>query len=169
MGIIEDSIYKNYKKSLQEGNIDQAKLAVELASALREKIERLGFIDFSVKSDPAPINIGSFFNPFPYRYYPKQAVVVLNQSAINLTKTENKLFSIFSDNESHGVEIKIVSRQTIRQLLWPTKQITACLIRVTVRRLRLKIELDSSKPQMIINFYDKGYIFLGKRIADPEE
>lgn len=164
MGKIEDSILQNYRKSLKKGNVEQANLAVELAKELKIKIERCGFVDYESSKDQDSINLGYFFDPFPYRYDPDNGVIVINKSAINLTKKENRLFSLFSKNETHGTEIKIITKEMIRDSLWDKRVVTLSAIRILIKRLRNKIELNPRSPQVIINFYQKGYLFLGKRI-----
>ena len=167
MGNIEDSIYKNYRKAIEEGRLDQAKKSIEIARYLREKIELESFIDYSLELSTKTFIIENTFEPIPYRYYPDQGIVVIKKSAINLTSGENRLFYLFSANESSFDNTNIISRSELKKYMWgdnATKQ----AVRLAVKRLRDKIEPDKNNPQMIISVYNKGYIFIGKRISDTE-
>jgi DNA-binding winged helix-turn-helix (wHTH) protein len=170
MGKIEDAILENYKKSLQEGNLNQAKISVNLAKTLKELVENTGFIDFETENSTfkSPI-FGDFFHPFPYRYYPHEGVVVISNTAINLTKTENNLFYFFSQNETCGEMVKVITREQIREFLWAKRKVTRNAIRIIVKRLRIKIEPNPSSPQIILSYNRKGYIFVGKRVNEIEE
>jgi DNA-binding winged helix-turn-helix (wHTH) protein len=163
MGQIEETILANYQTALRQGDLDQAKRAIELASLLKSKIEADGFLDFSGQSTAVHPILGDIFSPFPYRYYPEDGIVILDKSAINLTDNENKLFSLLSDNESNGRQFNVISRKQIKQTLWPSKNVTNNAVRISVHRLRSKLEPIPDKPRYIINFNHKGYIFLGKR------
>ena len=121
MGLIEDSIFAIYRKALEEGDIKQAKKAVELASILKQKIENEGFVDRIVKNESIHSIPGSFFKPFPYRYYQEEGVIVFGNSAVSLTTIENRLFSLFASNESTGNNIRIITKKEIRQHLWANK------------------------------------------------
>jgi DNA-binding response OmpR family regulator len=165
MGIIEDSIFTIYKKALEEGNMDQAEKAVELMQNLREKVEIHGFQDYSLKDDMT-ISVGSFYNPFPYRFYEEESIVVLEKTAIRLTPLECKLFKLFTDNETSGIEVKPVAYKKIKEHLWEGKDVSSTALRLAIIRLRQKIELNPKYPQIIINFYKRGYLFLGKRVTE---
>jgi DNA-binding response OmpR family regulator len=163
MGIIEDSIFANYKKALEAGDLEQAQKAVNMAKELKTRVEMQGFIDYSKGKLSNNHAIGDFYDPFPYRYYPEDGIVVVNNSAVNLTKSENKLFYLFSKNETKGTEINIVTESVIKNFLWPEKKVTNNAVRIAVHRLRRKLEPDSEDPQILIGIYNKGYLFLGKR------
>ena len=163
MGKIEDVVFENYKTALENGNIIQAQRAVDIAKYLRAIIESDGFIDYqSVSTKSAPI--GNFFKPFPYRYYPQDSTIVIHKSTILLTKAENKLFSLLVQKESSEDSIKLISYEDIRRYLWGDKPVTKNAIKAIVRRLRLRVEIDPANPNILINHYGKGYIFLGKRL-----
>lgn len=164
MGIIEDSIFSIYKKALEEGNMDQATKAVELMQNLREKVEIHGFKDHAL-GHVSPL-IGTFFEPFPYRYSESESIVVINQSAILLTKKENKLFKLFSNNESQGSNITVVSHIQIHEHMWESETVSHNALRIAINRLRNKIEPIPEKPQILLNYYEKGYIFLGKNVGN---
>lgn len=168
MGIIEETIFANYKKALSEGNLDQAKKAVELAQILRTKIETEGFIDIDHLLSTDQASISSFFEPFPYRYDPFQAVVVFENSAISLTRLENKLFALLSENETRADNIKIISKEDLKNSLWGARVIGQTALKTLIKRIRQKIEPNPKKASIIINYYAKGYIFLGKRKFDSE-
>ncbi|KKQ42077.1 MAG: hypothetical protein US60_C0024G0006 [Microgenomates group bacterium GW2011_GWC1_37_8] len=168
MGIIEDNIFANYRKALEAGSLDQAKKAVDLARTLKEKIEQEGFLDYSYEDQINNYIPRKFFEPFPYRYYPKEGVVVVMNFAINLTAGENKLFNLLSSNESYAEKITIVNMENIKMYLWGNESISKNAVRIAIKRLRLKIEPDIKSPQMLISVYNKGYIFLGKRVFDEE-
>ncbi len=168
MGLIEESIFVVYRKALEEGDVDQAQKAVELASFLKQKVELEGFRDHNITTKvPSPI-AGSFFTPYPYRFYPEKGVVVIGNFAVTLTGKENKLFTLFSLNESSGKEIKIVTRFEIKNYLWGNMAISSNAIRIAIRRLREKLEITKDRPQILISVYGRGYIFLGKRVKDSE-
>jgi DNA-binding response OmpR family regulator len=170
VGKIEEAILENYKQSLQEGNLVQAKVSVNLAKTLKDLIEKDGFIDFESGHSSFKGTIhGDFFQPFPYRYYPNEGVVVVAKTAINLTNTENRLFYLLSQNETHGDIVKVVSREQIRAFLWNERRVTRNAIRILVKRLRTKIEPSPNLPQIILSYNKKGYIFVGKRVNESEQ
>ncbi len=166
MGQIEDTIYKNYKFALSEGNIDQAKKAVALAKELKNKTEIEGFLDYPSDNGVTIPIIGKLFEPFPYRYYEQEGVVVIGNSAIHLTNSENKLFYLFSQNETYADTIRLVTKDIIKNYLWQNAEVSYNSVRIAILRLRTKIEHDFKNPQLIIGIYARGYIFLGKRIYD---
>ena len=169
MGVIEDSIFANYKKALEEGNFDQARKAVSLIQELKKRIESGEFLDYSIDWSPGPTRRYESFNPFPYRYYPDQGIVVFGNSAIRLTPTENQLFGLFSENESSGNTIKVISKKAIMKCLWENKRVTQNALRIAILRLREKIEPDYKNPKVVIKSYARGYIFLGKREPDESQ
>jgi hypothetical protein len=164
MGIIEDTIFTVYREAIASGNMEQAEHAVDLVRKLREKIDVYGFDD--------PINpelerialAGTFFEPFPYRYEHENGIVVFRNTAILLTRTENHLFSLFAEFETQGTDIKPITHTAIKKHMWNEKKVTGNALRIAIKRIREKIELNKDNPQILINHYNHGYLFLGKRI-----
>lgn len=163
MGIIEDSIFAVYRKALEEGNMEQAQHTVDLVKLLRSKIDAEGFIDLETSVDSTPI-FGNFFEPYQYRYHEENNMVVIGQSAILLTKSENNFFKLLTENETQGTDMKPITHEMIRAHLWGEKKVTTNALRLSIKRIRAKIEPNPDKPKMFINFYQKGYLFLGKRV-----
>ena len=124
MGKIEDIIFDNYRNAIVEGNLHQAQKAVELAKILRSKIELEGFSDYPAEAKSPVIPQNSFFEPFIYKYYPENNYVLIDNAGIFLTPSENKLFYLFSANETAGNEFKIISKTMIRAHLWKDKKVT---------------------------------------------
>lgn len=170
MGKIEEAILENYKQALQSGNLTQAKVSVSLAKTLKELIENQGFIDFESEICTfRNIIHGDFFQPFPYRYSAADGVVVVQNSAVNLTQTENRLFFLLSQNETCGDSVKIVTREEIHSYIWSGRKVTRNAIRILVKRLRNKIEPNPINPQIILTYNKKGYIFVGKKLHEAEQ
>lgn len=168
MGIIEDSLFSVYRDALNRGDIEQAEHAVDIMKKLREKVDIYGFVDPQMNLVDQTQVLGSFFTPFPYRYYEAERMLVLEKTAIILTEAENKLFKLFTENETQGMDIKPITNEMIRSHIWGEDNITSNAIRLSIKRIRNKIEPDPSKPKVLINLYQKGYLFLGKRIFDEE-
>jgi DNA-binding winged helix-turn-helix (wHTH) protein len=164
MGKIEETIYENYKKSIFEGNYDQAKKAAELGHILKAKIDTEDFQDFDTLKVPISRFIGKYFNPFPYRYDEEQGIIELSTGVITLTGSENKLFSLFSANETKGKDVKIVTKRQISLFVWGEQRVGSTLIRISIMRLRKKIEPDAKNPQILLSIPRKGYIFLGNKV-----
>ncbi len=164
MGIIEDSIFSVYKDALTRGDMDQAEHAVDLVKRLREKVDIHGFLDPQHEVIVKTTIPGTFFEPFPYRYYEEESIVIIENTALLLTRAENKLFKLFSENETSGLDIKPITHQKIRTHLWENKSVTSNAIRLAVKRLRNKIDPDINSPRLILNLYQKGYVFFGKKI-----
>jgi DNA-binding response OmpR family regulator len=165
MGVIEDSIFAVYRKALESGDMEQASHAVDLVKLLREKIDVWGFQDHTL-SNPPETFAGTFFEPFPYRYYEHESIVVIEKSAILLTKSENRLFQLFSSNETQGTDVKVITRKMIREHLWDQNHKSYNALRLAILRLRNKIEPLPDKPRVLLNYYKQGYLFLGKRLFD---
>lgn len=163
MGKIEETIYENYKTAIINGNYDQARKAVELGKVLKDKIDNDSFIDYDSLKIPITKIIGKHFNPFPYKYDQIQGIIELASGAITLTETENRLFHLLSQNETKGKSIKIITRYQISRHLWG-KAVSASLVRLTIYRLRKKIEPDANNPQIILSLANKGYLFLGNKV-----
>ena len=65
--------------------------------------------------------------------------------------------------------IRIISSQDVKNHLWYGKKVTNNALKMAIRRIRLRIESDPKKPQMLINLYGKGYLFLGNNLAREEK
>lgn len=163
MGKLEDTIYENYRQAIAEGDFEQARMATELGKYLREYIDLKHFKDYNTLKVPASQIIGSYFNPFPYSYDPEKGVVKLDTSVITLTETENRLFYLFSKNETKGTDIKVVTKKEIANHLWGTDEYQKSALRLAIFRLRKKIEPDPNNPQILISLPPRGYIFLGNK------
>lgn len=164
MGKIEEVIYENYKRAILEQNFDQANKAVELGKILKIKIETDEFLDYDSLKVPTTKIIGKFFNPYPYKYYPIQGTVELASGVITLSSTENKLFSLFSQNETRGKQVKVVTKRQISTHMWGEPEVADNRIRINIFRLRKKIEPDFTNPQILINYPSGGYLFLGNKV-----
>lgn len=168
MGIIEDSLFSVYRDALNHGDIDQAEHAVDLMKKLREKVDIFGFKDPQQNSVDVTNTLGSFFIPFPYRYYESEHMIVLEKTAIILTNSENKLFKLLTENETQGMDLKPITNDMIKRHLWNEQIITSNAIRLSIKRIRDKIEPNPENPKVLINLYQKGYLFLGKRIVEED-
>jgi len=164
MGKIEDLIYENYKKAIAEGDFDQARRAVDLGKVLKTKVETENFIDYGSLKVPVSSVLGSHFNPLPYKYDPLQGLVELSSTSILLSEIENKLFLLFSQNETQGKLIKIVTKNQIARHLWGSEGYSSSAIRINILRLRKKIEPDLKNPQILLSVPSMGYVFLGNKI-----
>jgi DNA-binding winged helix-turn-helix (wHTH) protein len=164
MGTIEEIIFANYKKAMESGDFDQARKALELASVLKTKVEIEGFVDYQSLKAPASLMLGQFFNPFPYKYNYKDRIVELESTVIKLTNNENKLFALFSQNETSGTSIKVIYKKDIKNFLWRNKEVAPSAVRIAILRLRQKIEMNPKSPQIIISYQNSGYLFLGKKV-----
>lgn len=164
MGKLEDTIYENYRKALEQGDFDQAKKATELGRVIREYVDNNGFKDYSGMKMPASQILGKFFNPLPYTYSPERGTITLDSSVITLTDSENKLFYLFSQNETKGKDIKVITKQQICEHMWDGQPNKPSALRIAIYRLRKKIEPDPDNPQILINLPPKGYIFLGNKL-----
>ncbi len=164
MGKIEEVIYENYKKAIIDGDYDQAKRATELGKILKAKIEAENFVDYDTLKVPVTKIIGKYFNPFPYKYHQMQGVIELASGAVTLTEQENKLFSLFSQNETQGKSIRVVTKKHIASYMWGEEQVISSLVRINIYRLRNKIEPDPKQPQILISLPSRGYLFLGNKV-----
>lgn len=161
MGKIDQAIYQNYQLALKKGNVSQAKKAVELARYFKRLVEQAGFIDYKAKK----IHYNySFQKPITYKYYPTTRYLFINNYQISLTKSESSLFELFLANESSLDRILLVDDKMIKTHLWPNKNVSPQAIRVAIKRLKNKIEQDTSLPELFQNIYSKGYIFWAKRV-----
>lgn len=164
MGKIEDIIFQNYKRALSDGNLDQARKALELATNLKDKVDNHAFIDYDSLKVPTSMVLGQFFNPLPYKYFREKGIVELSTSVIHLTTGENRLFSLFADNQSRGKQICIVTKRQIALHMWGKPQTSSSAIRIAIHRLRCKIEMDPKNPQVLISLSGSGYAFLGNEV-----
>ncbi len=165
MGKIEESIVENYKKALREGDVLQAQKSVELARTVRGLIEEDSYKDYEIAPTTASFEIGTVFNPLPYKYDKDNGIVVIRNSAISLTVSENKLLSLLSQNETFEDNIKIIKKEEIKYYMWPDKKVTDNAVRIVIKRLRKKIESNPLNPQVLLNYNKKGYVFVAKLIS----
>lgn len=163
MGIIEDTIFTVYKDALTRGDMNQAEHAVDLVKQLRSKIDIHGFLDPTDEAFQRTNIMGTFFEPFPYRYLEEESVVVFNNSAILLTSSENKLFKLLSSCETNGTDIQLITHDMIKNHMWE-KPVTSNALRIAIKRIRSKIEPQENNPRILINYYNQGYLFLGKQL-----
>jgi hypothetical protein len=166
MGIIEDTIFTVYREAVAKGAMDQAEHAVDLVRKLREKIDVHGFDDPINPDLPRIALHGNFFEPFPYRFNYETGIVVFRNTAILLTKTESHLFHLFTQYETQGLTIRLITHEMITKHMWNDKKVTGNALRIAIKRIREKIELDKNNPQVLVNHYDRGYLFLGKQLQD---
>jgi len=54
----------------------------------------------------------------------------------------------------------------IKKHLWNEEETTSNALRLAIKRIRAKLEQNPEKPKILINFYQKGYLFLGRRSED---
>lgn len=165
MGKIEESILDNYKKALIQGDVLQAKRAVELAHNLKSLIENESFTDYEVSAQSASIIVGSSFTPIPYKFDPENGIIVIRNMAISLTDSESKLLSLLTQNETYEDNIKIIKKEEIKYYMWPNTKVTDNAVRIIIKRLRGKIEANPLYPQIILNYNKKGYVFVAKMIS----
>ena len=165
MGKIEEVILENYRSAIKEGDYDQAKMAVELATQLKNKIDTNGFKDYDSLKLPNAMVLGEFFTPLSYIYDSEAGVVELEGSSIILSKSENKLFKVLEENRSFGKNINIVTKNMLSRLVWDKEKVSNNLIRIAIHRLRKKIEVEPNSPQILLSIPGKGYIFLGNRTS----
>lgn len=165
MGKIEDTIYENYRQAIADGDFEQAKKAAEFGQILQSFIESNNFRDYHTHKVPTSKLMGKFFSPFSYKYDPERGIVELDSSVISLTASENKLFYLFSMNESKGKDIKVVSALQICKYMWGGN-VNQGALRIAIYRLRKKIEPDANNPQVILSFPSKGYVFLGNKVSE---
>lgn len=166
MGKIEESIYENYRQAISNGDFLQAKKAAQLGQIFKTFANEYSFFDFNSYKVPTSQIIGRYFNPFPYTYDPASGTIELETSVITLTEAENKLFYLFSLNETKGKKIKIISKNAIYSHMWGEIKPKKGALRIAIHRLRKKIEPDPLHPQIIISLPPRGYIFLGNKINE---
>lgn len=82
--------------------------------------------------------------------------VWIGDEEINLTEIEYKILCLMIQNPQ-----KIFSIQNLYESLWgePFVYTSANTVMVHIRKLRIKIEADPQKPQIIQTVWGKGYRF----------
>jgi DNA-binding response OmpR family regulator len=77
-------------------------------------------------------------------------------SPVSLTKKEFDLLALLMENPDQAMD-----RETIRNVLWPDRQIYAWsrTIDVHIQHLRAKIESDPARPRHIVTVQGVGYMF----------
>ena len=82
-----------------------------------------------------------------------------NGTAVELSKTEQKLLRVLVENRGHAV-----SRSTLVDRVWTdgAEFVEENALSVTVKRLRSKLENDPSKPEYLKTVYGIGYIWAVK-------
>lgn len=163
MGKIEDTIFENYKKAISQGNLEQAKRALNLASELKKLIDFEGFIDYLNPNHTAPIPSNRVFTPFYYKYNSINATILTNNRSILLTPLENKLFYLFDRKTTAKNENNIVLTKSEIKISLSGQYMSNGSIRIAILRLRTKLGDKPKDPNIIVNFYNTGYIFTGKR------
>lgn len=78
----------------------------------------------------------------------------VGDTPVHLTPTETKLLYILLHNAGH-----VVSSSYLLQRLWPLEEAYEDKLRVHVRRLREKLELDPGSPTYILTERGSGYRF----------
>ena len=76
--------------------------------------------------------------------------------SIDLSKTEQRILYILVCNES-----QIITRERLLEWVWPdgSEYVEDNALSVGIRRLRDKLEDESSKPKCIKTIYGKGYVW----------
>lgn len=82
-----------------------------------------------------------------------------NGTAVELSKTEQKLLRVLVENRGHAV-----SRSTLVDRVWTdgAEFVEENALSVTVKRLRSKLETDPSKPEYLKTVYGIGYTWAVK-------
>lgn len=82
-----------------------------------------------------------------------------NNHLIELSKTEQKLLYLFVTNPN-----KTLTREMMLERIWSdgAEYVEDNALSVTIRRLRDKLEEDSSKPEYIKTVYGKGYVWVSQ-------
>lgn len=82
-----------------------------------------------------------------------------NNKPIELSKTEQKLLYLFVSNPN-----KTLSRDMMLERIWAdgAEYVEDNALSVTIRRLRDKLEDDSSKPNYIKTVFGKGYVWVNE-------
>lgn len=79
-----------------------------------------------------------------------------NSASIELSKTEQRILYLLISNPN-----LIITRERLLEWVWPegTEYVEDNALSVAIRRLRDKLEDDSSNPQYIKTVYGKGYMW----------
>ena len=79
-----------------------------------------------------------------------------NGTPIELSKTEQRILYLLTSNPN-----MIITRERLLEWVWPegTEYVEDNALSVAIRRLRDKLEGDSSNPQYIKTVYGKGYMW----------
>lgn len=161
MGKIEDVVFENYIRSLQEGDLDQAKKAVRLIEEVKRVIEKEGFIDYPNENTQSTQQIPSnYFEPFCYEYDTRTMILTTPSGLIPLSKGESDLFMLFHENQSYDDQIKIIGYHDIR-LATNSKESRTAKVRVRIHRLKKKIE-KHTQTKIFFTYRKAGYVFLAK-------
>jgi DNA-binding response OmpR family regulator len=84
-------------------------------------------------------------------------VVVGGQEAITLTHTEMQVLRVLMNNPDH-----VVNRDQLLAEVWNYGENNSNIVDVYIRRLRIKLEIDPTKPQHIISVRGTGYKLIGR-------
>jgi DNA-binding response OmpR family regulator len=161
MGKIEETIIENYRHALKRNDLEQANRALGLIKNLKTQIENSGFVDYV--SDSQVQSASTHYTPliFEYDFDPEYMIIYSASKVINLTALESELFAYFEIRRSTHEKLVLISKQELRNI-FSKKSDEA--IRVALHRLRKKIEPDHQNPTVIINYQQKGYIFMGNPV-----
>lgn len=79
-----------------------------------------------------------------------------NGNSVELSKTEQRILYLLVFNEG-----QLLTRERLLEWVWPngTEYVEDNALSVGIRRLRDKLEVQSSKPEHIKTVYGKGYIW----------
>lgn len=101
----------------------------------------------------SPLSIGPFTFDFDRMDFRR------NGTAVELSKTEQKLLRILIENRGHAV-----SRATLVDRVWTdgAEFVEENALSVTVKRLRSKLETDPGKPEYLKTVYGIGYTWAVK-------
>ncbi len=90
--------------------------------------------------------------------FPSELKVVLGgQSAITLTHTEMQVLRVLMNNPD-----RVVNRDQLLAEVWNYGENNSNIVDVYIRRLRIKLEIDPTKPQHIISVRGTGYKLIGR-------
>ena len=84
--------------------------------------------------------------------------VIVDGEPVHLTPTESKLLYVLMRNGGRAVATDYLLRR-----VWPLTEVYEDSLRVHIRRLRQKIEMEPSQPYYILTERGLGYRFLGPR------
>lgn len=116
---------------------------VEFLSRLRAVLRRAGPVD-----DDAPIICGQL------HYYPNRKQLVYDEREISLTPNESRVFEALVRKAGY-----LVTHTELSEALFGDDYPEATdSIKVHIQRLRRKIEIDPSNPQVILNKPSLGYM-----------